>query len=171
MDVNPSDTPTLTTPAVPSSTPDIPHRPTARAGGAPGGGDRIQTSFPFTTNPFPSSRESATLPVEQQPTPAPPGAYPQTTPAAGGGGRGGEASTSSGPWAAERGPFATFRARQLLGHLLARDRPKVGVSADRAVGWTRKGGGGHSVREEERVYGPAPEGGGRGRRDTRGGTE
>lgn len=150
--------PRLTTTTTSSSfTPDIPPRPPPRT---------IPTGFPFDTkiHPVPS-------------TPAPPGTFPATpapappTPIPGPGGYpatpavvvaapppGGEAPVGPGGAAVvDRGPFVSFRARQLLGHFLARDTPRTGTSTEEVVG-RRERGGRASLSDDERVWGSASPG-------------
>lgn len=174
-----SSTPAPVKPAIPT----IPPRPAVR----------VPTGFPLTTTPsvavavaatptppgtYPLTPAPVPPPDPEPATPAPPGQYPATpgtaaTPPAAAGPTGEESPFGSG---GDKGPFVSFRAKQLLGHFLARDTPKGSV--DRVTARPSREGRGNSLCDDERVWGTVPRGGwggmgGRGRGLRRGveGTE
>ncbi|KAH8908463.1 hypothetical protein BR93DRAFT_936116 [Coniochaeta sp. PMI_546] len=133
-----------------ATTPAIPPRPQ---------GSRLSVGRPATTAAVPE-------PAREPPTPAPPGRYPPTPAAVG-------EDPLSDPSAADKGPFVSFRAKQLLGHFLARDAPPR-PSADRVTARPSRGARRDSLGHDDRVWGTrglGSNGSGRGSRRGVQGTE
>lgn len=138
---------------------------------------RVPTGLPLTTTPSSvvaaaaaasvTSTHPTPAPSPGPATPTPPGRYPTTPTAAVTSAstprlRAGEEGSpfGAGGAAADKAPFVSFRAKQLLGHFLARDAPR-GRSVDRAAGARpARGGRGHSVWDDDRVWGTVPGGNG-----------
>lgn len=122
---------------------------------------RVPTGFPFTSpstvaaaaspappGTYPPTAAPAAVPDAGPATPAPPGRYPADPTALTPRTRSGDASPFGPGTAADKSPFVSFRAKQLLGHFLARDATKQGV--DRVAAQSARGGG-HSLCDADRA--------------------